>query len=46
MLEESNPKRHIDFHQDRFTQIVESHCGAAVIQMLLNNLNMNKRGGA
>jgi hypothetical protein len=27
----------IDFHQQRFMQISESHCGPAVIQMLLSN---------
>ncbi len=30
----------IDFHHDRFTQISESHCGPAVIQMLLNYLGV------
>ncbi len=40
MLEKSNPKRTVDFHQHRFTQISESHCGPAVIQMLLNNLGI------
>lgn len=40
MHEKSNPKRPIDFHHDRFTQISESHCGPAVIQMLLHNLGI------
>lgn len=31
-------KEPIDFHQQRFMQISESHCGPAVIQMLLSNL--------
>ena len=35
MREKSNPRRPKDFHHDRFTQISESHCGPAVIQMLL-----------
>jgi hypothetical protein len=29
-----------DFHQQRFMQISESHCGPAVIQMLLSNLGI------
>jgi hypothetical protein len=29
-----------DFHHARFTQISESHCGPAVIQMLLSNLGI------
>src|SRR5512135_258854 len=33
-------RRSIDFHLDRFTQISESHCGPAVIQMLLNYLGV------
>ncbi len=33
-------KRRIDFHHDRFTQISESYCGPAVIQMLLSNLDI------
>jgi len=40
MREKSNPRRPIDFHHDRFTQISESHCGPAVIQMLLHNLGI------
>ena len=40
MREKSNSKRSIDFHHDRFTQIGESHCGPAVIQMLLHNLGI------
>jgi hypothetical protein len=36
----SNPRHTIDFHNDRFTQISESHCGPAVIQMLLFNLGI------
>jgi hypothetical protein len=40
MHAESNPRRPIDFHHDRFTQISESHCGPAVIQMLLQNLGI------
>lgn len=35
MPEKLNPRRSIDFRQERFTQISESHCGPAVIQMLL-----------
>jgi Peptidase_C39 like family len=40
MRAESNPKPPVDFHHDRFTQISESHCGPAVIQMLLHNLGI------
>ncbi len=40
MREKSIPRRAIDFHHDRFTQIGESHCGPAVIQMLLHNLGI------
>ncbi len=40
MREKSNPRSPIDFHQDRFTQISESHCGPAVVQMLLHNLGI------
>ncbi len=40
MHEKSNRRRLIDFHQDRLTQISESHCGPAVIQMLLNYLGI------
>ena len=40
MREKSNPRHPIDFHHDRFTQIDESHCGPAVIQMLLHNLGI------
>jgi hypothetical protein len=40
MPEESNPRRATDFHHDRFTQISESHCGPAVIQMLLHHLGI------
>jgi hypothetical protein len=29
-----------DFHQQRFMQISESHCGPAVVQMLLSNLGI------
>ncbi len=36
----THPKRPFDFHHDRFTQISESHCGPAVIQMLLHNLGI------
>jgi len=36
----TNLKRTIDFHHDRFTQISESYCGPAVIQMLLHNLGI------
>lgn len=43
----------IDFHQRQFMQISESHCGPAVIQMLLSNLGVEvtqeeiaKKGGA
>ena len=40
MPEKSNSERKYDFHNDRFTQIDESHCGPAVIQMLLDNLGI------
>jgi hypothetical protein len=40
MPEKSTHRRPIDFHHDRFTQIGESHCGPAVIQMLLENLGI------
>jgi hypothetical protein len=40
MREKSNPRPPIDFHHDRFTQIGESHCGPAVVQMLLQNLDI------
>src|SRR5512135_1849886 len=40
MREKYNPKHPNDFHHDRFTQISESHCGPAVIQMLLHNLGI------
>jgi len=40
MHENFKPRRSIDFHHDRFTQISESHCGPAVIQMLLHNLGI------
>jgi hypothetical protein len=40
MLENSNPKTPIDLHHERFTQVSESHCGPAVIQMLLHNLGI------
>ena len=40
MHENSNPRPPIDFHHDRFTQISESHCGPAVIQMQLQNLDI------
>jgi hypothetical protein len=40
MRGKSNSRRLIDFHQNRFTQISESHCGPAVIQMLLSNLGI------
>jgi len=40
MREKSNPRRPIDFHHGRFTQISESYCGPAVIQMLLHNLEI------
>ena len=40
MREKSTPKSPFDFHHDRFTQIGESHCGPAVIQMLLHNLEI------
>ena len=40
MREKSAPRPPIDFHHDRFTQISESHCGPAVIQMLLFNLGI------
>lgn len=40
MPEKSDSERKIDFHDERFTQIGESHCGPAVIQMLLQNLGI------
>ena len=40
MPEKSNPRRPFDFHHDRFTQIDESHCGPAVVQMLLHNVGI------
>ena len=40
MPEKSNRRPPVDFHHYRFTQISESHCGPAVIQMLLNNLGI------
>ncbi len=40
MPEKSTRRRPIDFHNERFTQISESHCGPAVIQMLLHNLGI------
>jgi hypothetical protein len=40
MRAKSNPRRPYDFHHDRFTQIDESHCGPAVIQMLLHDLGI------
>jgi hypothetical protein len=40
MREKSDPRHPIDFHHDRFTQISESHCGPAVIQMLLDPLGI------
>ncbi len=40
MRGKSNPRDPNDFHHDRFTQISESHCGPAVIQMLLHNLGI------
>lgn len=35
-----NPRRSIDFRNERFTQISESHCGPAVVQMLLQYLGI------
>src|SRR5512143_3600139 len=40
MRGKSNPRQPIDFHHDRFTQISESHCGPAVIVMLLHHLGI------
>jgi hypothetical protein len=40
MPAESSPNFPVDFHHSRFTQISESHCGPAVIQMLLSNLGI------
>jgi len=40
MPEKSNSERKYDFHHERFTQIGESHCGPAVVQMLLHNLGI------
>ena len=40
MPEKSNSERKYDFHRECFTQIDESHCGPAVIQMLLHNLGI------
>jgi hypothetical protein len=36
----SKPEFPVDFHHARFTQISESHCGPAVVQMLLSNLGI------
>ena len=36
----TNPRHHTNFHHGRFTQISESYCGPAVIQMLLENLGI------
>lgn len=36
MLKRSKNKLSLNFHLDRFTQISESHCGPAVVQMLLS----------
>jgi hypothetical protein len=35
-----NPRRSFDFRNERFTQISESHCGPAVVQMLLQYLGI------
>lgn len=40
MPKRSNSERKYDFHQARFTQISESHCGPAVVQMLLHNIGI------
>jgi hypothetical protein len=40
MRGKSIPRPVIDFHHGRFTQISESHCGPAVIQMQLSNLGI------
>ncbi len=40
MRERSKADFPVDFHHSRFTQISESHCGPAVIQMLLSNLGI------
>lgn len=40
MREKSNPRDPNDFHHDRFTQISESHCGPAVVQLLLHDLGI------
>ena len=40
MRGKSNPRHPFDYHHDRFTQISESHCGPAVIQMLLQYLGI------
>jgi hypothetical protein len=39
MRGKSNPK--VDYHQPRFTQISEAHCGPAVIQMMLSALGID-----
>jgi hypothetical protein len=40
MPEKSSRRRSIDVHHQRFTQISESHCGPAVVQMLLHCLDI------
>ena len=40
MRGKSKPRLSNDFHHDRFTQISESHCGPAVVQMLLHYLGI------
>jgi hypothetical protein len=40
MQKKSNSERKYDFHHERFTQIDESHCGPAVVQMLLHNVGI------
>jgi hypothetical protein len=40
MPEESSFEPSNDLHNDRFTQISESHCGPAVVQMLLHHLGI------
>jgi hypothetical protein len=40
MQKKSNPGHKYDFYHERFTQIDESHCGPAVVQMLLHNVGI------
>jgi hypothetical protein len=46
MPEKSSRRRSIDVHHQRFTQISESHCGPAVVQMLLHTLGIQEEQSA